>query len=115
MLGGAGVYSDSGASNGQGVGYMNNTNDGEQFSNVAASSSMTLRYASANASNVTLSLYINGTKNQTITLAPTGGWVGSAYYANQLVTATIPSGAAVKFQRDSGDGAVNFDYLTFTP
>lgn len=110
-LGGANVYSDGAASGGQGIGYISYAGDGIQFTNVAAQFSMTIHYATA-VSNSKLSLFINGTFNQSITFPSTGAWTGT--YADKAVTVTIPSGATVVIKNNGGtDVAANIDYVVF--
>jgi beta-galactosidase len=106
-LGSAVNYSDSAASNGIAVGYINTPGNGVQFTNVQAAAQLLVRYSTMN--NGTLSLYINGTHNQNISFTSTGNWYTN--YASKAINVSIPAGATVKIQYDSGDVAVNLDYI----
>jgi hypothetical protein len=105
--GNARTYTDSAASGGAGVSGLDAPNDAVAFFNQKAGNSLQVRYAAANAAR--LSLYINGTYKQKVSLPATGGWTGS--YATQTVSVSIPSAATVKLQFDSGDSAANLDWV----
>lgn len=107
LYGSAHVYSDPAASGGQGVAGLDAVNDGVALFNQHSGGSLRIRYAAA--SGAQLSLYINGTFQQKVSLAGTGGWTGS--YATKTVTVSIPSGATIKLQHDSGDSAANLDWV----
>jgi alpha-1,3-glucanase-like protein/carbohydrate binding protein with CBM35 domain len=82
------------------------------FSSAAAGNApLTLRYANGTGSTRTLSIYVNGTKSQQISLPATANW---DTWATQGVTAVVAAGAntvTVKF--DAADsGNVNVDNLT---
>jgi hypothetical protein len=77
----------------------------------AGATPLTLRYANGTGSAQTLSLYVNGTKVQQVSLPATANW---DTWATQTVTASLAAGAdtaTIKFDTtDSGN--VNLDNLT---
>lgn len=101
------TYSDSAASGGSGVKGLDATGDALAFFNSKKGTSLQIRYACSG--NNQLSLYIDGQHVQDIAFPTTGSWTGT--YATKTVTVTIPWGATVRLQRDSGDSAVNIDYV----
>ncbi|MEW9697563.1 glycoside hydrolase family 76 protein [Paenibacillus sp. SI8] len=104
---------DSNASGGYEVGSIDHTGAAVEFSNVAATNSMTIGYASA-LNGAKLSLYINGADTQDVTFSNTGKWTGAGAYTEKTINVTIPDGATVKFQYDSGDVAANIDYIVLS-
>jgi alpha-1,3-glucanase-like protein/carbohydrate binding protein with CBM35 domain len=77
----------------------------------AGSAALTLRYANGTGSAKTLSLYVNGTRSQQISLPATANWDS---WSMQTVTAALTAGAntaAIRF--DAADsGNVNLDNIT---
>jgi len=69
---------------------------------------LSIQYCTANNPSQ-LSLYINGVKSQTVPFTSTNSWSGT--YALKTVSVTIPAGATVKLQLDSGDAGANIDYI----
>ncbi|RKP49945.1 hypothetical protein D7Z26_19160 [Cohnella endophytica] len=102
----AAVYGDASASGGQGVQYLDLNGDALQFNNVPAATKLTLKYASASAG--TYSLYVNGAKTS-LSIPSTGSWYGA--YGTKTISISIPSGATLKLQHDSGDTGMNLDAL----
>ncbi|WNG30342.1 carbohydrate-binding protein [Cystobacter fuscus] len=108
-----------------------------QWSAPQAANSLVVRYGMPDAAagggiNATLSLYVNGTKLQTLNLTSRHAWVYGGYpYGNSpstpskpgewdpgphrfydesrfLLPSSIPAGATVKLQKDSGDTAAYY-------
>jgi Glycosyl hydrolase family 26 len=105
---GAGNYPDAAASGGQIVAYLGEVGSAVEFNNVPAGNTLTLKYATINTG--TLSLYINGIHTRDISFTPNGVWTGT--YATKVESISIPAGATVKLQNDSGDTyGVNIDYI----
>jgi hypothetical protein len=78
------------------------------FSNVKAGTSLDVQYCTMN-SPAQLTLYVNGTKNQSVQFPGTGSWSGT--YAKQHIALTIPAGATLKFEVDAGDSGANLDFI----
>jgi hypothetical protein len=109
IKGSALVYSDAVASGGKGIAYISANRAGFTLKNIPASSSFEVRYASALSGNI--SYYINGVKGGNINFGSTGNW--TANYASVTVTKTIPAGATLDLVYESGNVALNVDYITF--
>jgi hypothetical protein len=107
--GSASVYNDAPASGGKGMAYISTNGAGFTLRNVLASTSFELRYASAQTGNI--SYYVNGVKGGNIGFSSTGNWITT--YASVNVTKTIPVGATVDIVFESGNAALNVDYITF--
>jgi hypothetical protein len=107
MSGRAGVAADTAANNGQLVQQLDLVGDGVSFTNLAATSRLTIRYASLNTGHI--SVYVNGTKAGTVSFASTGGWFGS--YGTAQLAVTVPAGGTLKLQNDSGDSGLNLDSI----
>ncbi|NUP46934.1 MAG: cellulase family glycosylhydrolase, partial [Catenulispora sp.] len=106
LQGGARLEPHSGAWNGQNVGYMVNVGDGVTFQNLSASPLLDVDYAAAASG--TFSVYVNGVKNQSVSFPSTGDW---GTFATKTVHVTVPAGASITLRNDSGDTAVNVDYI----
>lgn len=96
-----------------------------QWTAPQAANSVVVRYsmpdsAGGGGTNGTLSLYVNGTKTQTLSLTSRYAWTYGAYPYNdnaangeghrfydesRFLVGNIPAGATVKLQKDSGDTA----------
>ena len=111
LSGSAGIYADSAASGGYGLGYIDLAGASVSLADCPAASSLTIGYAADGAGR--LGLYINGTFSQLVAFPSTGAWTGAGAYSTVNVSVTIPSGATVKLQYDSGDSPANIDYITF--
>ncbi len=100
----------SGANNGAVVQQLDAVGNSVSFANVASASGITVRYASNTSGHE--SVYVNGTKVGTLSFTSTGGWY-SGWSTASLAT-SIPAGATVKIQCDSGDSGFNLDSLTLS-
>jgi alpha-L-fucosidase 2 len=78
------------------------------FSGVRAGTSVEIGYCTMSDPGQ-LSLYLNDVHNQDVVFPTTGTWSGT--YSNVTVNVTVPEGATLKLQRDSGDQGTNIDYL----
>ncbi|CAN5175750.1 hypothetical protein BH11ACT3_BH11ACT3_02030 [soil metagenome] len=110
-IGRAAIFSDGAASGGQAVQQLDTAGDGIQFSNAPAASQLSLTYATPSTG--TYSVYVNGTKTATITVGSIGVWNGA--YLTSSYPISIPAGATLKLQHDSGDTGINLDYITLSP
>ncbi|WP_329132004.1 glycoside hydrolase family 76 protein [Streptomyces sp. NBC_00670] len=99
------------ASGGQLVGSIDKAGAGVEFHNLSATDSLTFRTASANKG-AKLSLYVNGRFARKVAFPYTGNW--NATFADTTVPVSIPDGATVKLQYDTGDLAANIDSLTLS-
>lgn len=113
-FGQARTYNDGAASGGQGVAYLL-TNSGVTFSspiaaeNIVKAANITIRYASEQSG--TISVYVNGQDN-TVTFNSTGSWVGN--YQTLKVSAWVHPGDDVEIRADTGDSAMNIDFIELT-
>ncbi len=103
--GGAQTYSDAGASGGAAVQYLN-LSGSITFNNCAASSSVDVYYCSDLTGKI--GVYINSTRYD-LYFTSNGGW--SAPYVKVTLNQAVPAGATVKIQYDTGDTALNPDYI----
>ena len=99
---------DPAASCGAGIGSIDVIGNAAGYRNLPAANSFTIRYACANAGQ--MSLYVNDAHVTNISFTATGAWKGS--YADKVVNVSIPVGATLRLQLDSGDAPVNIDYIT---
>lgn len=104
------VAGDTSASNGQVVAQLDTVGTGVSFANVAKADRLTIRYASVNTGS--LSVYVNGVKQGVINFASTGAWYGT--YANAAMNVSIPAGATIKLQNDTGDSGLNLDNIVLS-
>ena len=109
LFGSAATYEDELASGGQGVAFINELGAGIGITNVPASGSLTVNYASMDSGRI--SMRVNGEDVGNIDFNSTGAWVGS--YANATVDLVIPQNATFELFFDTGDAAMNVDYLKF--
>ncbi len=103
--GGAEAFSDAGASGGAAVQYLN-LSGSITFNNCAASSSVDVYYCSDLTGKI--GVYINSTRYD-LYFTSNGGW--SAPYVKVTLNQAVPAGATVKIQYDTGDTALNPDYI----
>ena len=104
---GCNASSDSAASNGSEV--INEVQGSSlSFANVVAGSTIDIRYCTQNNPGV-LGFYVNGTLNQTVSFPSTNSWSGT--YATKTISASVPKGATLKLQYDSGGAGANIDYI----
>ena len=108
--GGSSVSVDSGASGGKIISGLSVTGSGVTFSNVTTATAVALHYAATSSGHI--SLYVNGTKVGTTSFTSTGSL--SQPGSDASTTVGIPEGSTVSVQFDSGDTALNLDYVTFT-
>jgi hypothetical protein len=106
VLTGCYVQSDPNASGGYRVDGIDAAGDNVAFVNLPQATQLTIRYASPNTG--TFGLYVNGIRTVSIPVTSTGGW---GVFGEKVVTATIPANATVKLQYDTGDVAINLDYI----
>ena len=78
-----------------------------KFNNVSVAIQLTSRYATVNKG--ILSFYVSGAHSTDISFMSTGSCTG--VYVDKVIDVSIPSGATIKFQFDSGEVAVNLDYI----
>ena len=110
LNGDAQTFNDGAASGGQGVAYLNTVGSGITFSNAPAASSVTIYYASMNTGSI--SLKVDGQDAGNIDFTSTGNWGGNYNAVTRNVSVT--AGADFTIQFDSGDAAMNVDYVVFT-
>jgi uncharacterized protein YyaL (SSP411 family) len=97
------------ASGGQLVGSIDKAGAGLEFHNVAAATSLTFRTASAHKG-AKLGLYIDGRFARKVHFPYTGNW--NSTFADTTVRVSVPDGATVRLQYDTGDSAANIDHMT---
>lgn len=107
------------ASGGKVVGNLNAVGAYSQINNVnggaGGSATLVVRFSNGYVDTRSLSLYVNGTKVQQNSFAPTGGWNTFADTASISVTLNSGTGNTIKLQRDSGDNpAADIDKYTVT-
>ncbi|HRT82880.1 MAG TPA: DUF5010 C-terminal domain-containing protein, partial [Oscillospiraceae bacterium] len=92
------------------VGNINAAGSSVLFADLPETSSVSLRYASANSG--TINLYVNGTHSKTLVFSSTGSWSVFKTIALEL---SISAGSSLKVQFNSGDMALNLDYIELDP
>jgi len=78
------------------------------FANTIAGNTLDIRYCTMNNPG-RLGLYVNGSLKQTVEFPSNGVWSGS--YTTKTVSVSVPSGATIKLQYDSGGAGANIDYI----
>ncbi|ACV61543.1 protein of unknown function DUF291 [Desulfofarcimen acetoxidans DSM 771] len=112
--GGAGVADgQAGASGGKVVGYFNSTADSVTFAGLQEAAGVVIGYSSVYTG--TISIYLNNTHVRDAAFTSTGGWTGAEHFKTIVLDIDIKSGDNLKIQRDSGDVALNVDYLDYSP
>ncbi|WP_438445479.1 CBM35 domain-containing protein [Gorillibacterium sp. sgz5001074] len=96
------------------VGGFENVNDSVKFNvNVpnTASYTSTMRYSGAQTANITMSLYVNGTKLKQVSLAPTASWDS---WAEATESVRLNAGNnTIEYRRENSDtGRFNTDSIT---
>ncbi|WP_299434448.1 glycosyl hydrolase [uncultured Aquimarina sp.] len=109
LSGQAQFYNDGAASNGQGVAYLDKIGNGFTISNAPKADKVELFYASQNTGKI--SILINGQDKGDLSFTSNGTWVGS--YAKATIDVTVSAGDSFQIRNDSGDVALNVDYLNF--
>ena len=110
LSGSAQVYSDGPASGGQGVAFLHLVGNAFTLSGVPASTSMEIFYASQQTG--AISLFINGQDAGNIAFTSNGTWVGN--YTSVTHSVNIPANSSVQIINQSGDMAMNVDYILFS-
>ena len=108
-FGGSSLYDDGAASGGQGVAYISSLGAGFSVTNVPESSSIAISYASELSGQISIKVNSNDVGN--VAFNTTGSWVGS--YNKVSFDVSIPANATVEVFFDSGDAAMNVDYVEF--
>ena len=108
LLGAAQVFEDRAASEGWGIAYLDNIGNGVRFNNLVAADGITVYYASMNTGSI--SVLINGQDMGDIDFESTGGW-GISYNTAEFPV-DIPQGASLEIINNTGDMAMNIDYIT---
>ena len=109
LNGTAQTYSDGAASGGQGVAYINTEGSGFILSDVPLSDTIELTYASVNSGSI--SVRVDGVDAGNIDFSATGNWAGN--YASVKKSMDIPEGSSFELVFDSGDAALNVDFIDF--
>ena len=110
LAGSAEVYNDGSASGGQGVAFLHLVGNAFTLSSVPASTSMEVFYASQQTGSI--SLVINGQDAGDIQFSSNGAWTGN--YTSVTKSVTIPANSTVQIINQSGDMAMNVDYIAFS-
>ncbi|MDI4647438.1 carbohydrate-binding protein [Cohnella hashimotonis] len=104
---GAQVINETNASNGQDVGYLDNVGAYSQINNVnggpGGTAALVIRFSNGNGASRTLSLYVNGVKQQQLSFANTGAWTTFANTASINIPLNAGTNNTIKIQRDSTD------------
>jgi photosystem II stability/assembly factor-like uncharacterized protein len=110
VLTGCYIQADPNASGGYRVDGIDAPGDNVAFTNFPQTTQITIRYASPNTG--TFGLYVNGTRVASILITstgpPSGGWT---IFTEKVVNVAIPANATVKLEYDTGDVAINLDYI----
>ncbi|SFT05706.1 carbohydrate-binding protein [Paenibacillus sp. BC26] len=101
-LSGVTIENLAAASNGKNVGYFDNTGDYVSFASVVSGNTLSIRFSNGNTTANQASLYVNGSKVQTLIFPSTGSW--STY---STLTVSLPISGSVKLQIDSADKTAN--------
>ncbi len=109
LTGQAQYYNDGSASNGQGVAYLDGNGNGFTISNAPKADKVEFIYASRNSGNI--SIKVNGQDKGNLNFTSNGAWVGS--YTVATLNVVVPAGASFQVVNNSGDVALNVDYLNF--
>ncbi len=109
LTGQAQYYNDGAASSGQGVAYLDGIGNGFTISNAPKADKIELIYASQNSGKI--SIRVNGQNRGDLNFVSNGAWVGS--YTTATINTVVPEGASFQVINNSGDEALNVDYLNF--
>ena len=104
------AYADDAASGNQGIAFISEQGSGFSLTNVPASDSITVRYASSLSGEI--SIRVNSTDVGNIAFISSGGFVNA--YSTADFSVNIPQNATFEIFYDSGDSAINVDNITFT-
>ena len=103
------TYTDPAASGGGGVAFISEIGSGFSLTNVPASNSITIAYASALSGEI--SIRINGEDEGNIAFETTGDFVGA--YTSVTANLVVPQNATFDIFYDAGDAAMNVDFVEF--
>ncbi|MGR5092820.1 glycosyl hydrolase [Vibrio maritimus] len=103
------IYPDGAATGGKGMAYMYQQGDSLTFNGVPQSNYFVIRYASERSGKI--GLFVNGQRAYDIEFDSTGSWVGT--YNKVEMRVDIPEGADVAIKWETGDTALNTDYVVF--
>ncbi|GLS24632.1 glycosyl hydrolase [Marinibactrum halimedae] len=109
MLGVARSFSDNAASGTASVGYTYGGGNGVRFVSTPAANQLRVRYASAVSGG--LSYFVNGVAQGKVAFNSTGSWAGQ--YSEVVLSADIEAGSTFELRFQSGDAAMNIDYVEF--
>jgi Glycosyl hydrolase family 9/Carbohydrate binding module (family 6) len=120
LSGGARVQDASNASGGRVVGALNDPGGSVTVSSVnggaGGAGRLHFRYANGYNNQRSLSLYVNGSRVQQITFAPTGSWNSFADTTSLSVNLRADSRNELRIQRDANDApAADIDFISVTP
>lgn len=116
LLGSASTYSDSAASGGKAVEYINKNLAGITINNVPEATQLTMRYASFSSGHI--SVYVNDNHVTNLDFNSTGSWNGT--YGTATANIYIPANSTLKIRYDdnanyypdnSTDTLLNIDYI----
>ena len=108
-FGGAQIYNDGAASGGQGIAFISTLGAGFSLTNVPASDSIRIAFASELSGMISLS--VNGSDAGNLSFSSTGSWVNN--YSTVTLNIDIPENATFEIFFDNGDTAMNVDSVTF--
>lgn len=109
IVGSASIYTDQSASNQRGVAYISAQGAGFTINNAPAAATIDLVYASELSGEI--SIFINGNDVGNIAFTSTGAWVGN--YQSVSKNVTIQEGDTFSLIFQTGDAALNIDYVNF--
>ena len=105
--GSARAFSDDAASGSSGIAFISEVGAGVTLSNLPASRSFDIIYTSEVSGEI--SLRVNGVDSGNVAFDSTGAWIEN--YTSVTVNQTIPANSSVEIFFESGDAAMNIDYL----
>ena len=103
----------AGASGNAIVGNLNSTGSYLTFNNVPEATSIDICYASPESGKI--SIYHNDIDLMDMEFTSTGAWHGVGYFGTIRLNITTKRGDSLRIRFDSGDTAVNIDYIDFYP
>ena len=109
LLGGVIPIDDAAASNLQAIGDTFGPGKGVRFSNVPASTQVSVRYAAGFSGQITY--FVNNVNSGRLSFSASGAWVGN--YATQVLNIELAEGDSFAFIFQDGDSAMNIDYVNF--
>ncbi|GAA4271212.1 hypothetical protein GCM10022258_05050 [Aquimarina gracilis] len=109
LSGQAQYYNDGAASNSQGVAYLDGLGNGFTITNAPKANKVEFFYASQNTGKI--SILVNGQDQGDLNFSSNGAWVGS--YTKVIFDVVVAAGDTFQVINNSGDVALNVDYLNF--